>query len=768
MSKYLITRTRKGEYGLGNPITLNNLLEIGNPPDILVGDYLPLSGGNMSGNIVINHNGIGIVFGDGISNGWIRRNPNEGQIDFGSDNYFNFYDTNDQTLSFQFSAVDKTINSINGFQWNGESLDDRYAFKVHTHDFDKYDYWNLKTNNVQRTQIGSLQTLDIRGSGATVVDYANEGIVLISSQNNYANTITFNDGSGYLNLTGNGTPNLSADLKIYDHRVHGLGTTSTINGIGRLGTNGAPITSFDGFYQAGFHTADVGTNYSGGPYPSGGSSRGAVINFNSHSSGVTQIFSNREKNELWFRDSYNGWKPWVKIWDSGNLINVSQLTNDAGYITSFTNSEYSAGVGLKLTNGSVFSADFGTTVGTVAQGNDSRIINGQTSFSWGDHRELYDNYEGWYVKTNNNARLVGSKLNGIVNFVNGTGISILPSGDDIVINGYAAWKLRINGSGTATSVSNNQVVDLIAGSNISLSKNGNAVTINATAGTETDGNNYLSAVTGAGNGDITFSRLNLPNLVHDFSHTHAWGEITSKPPLDNYGSWNVKVNSASRSITSGGIVNFVSGDGIALTTSGSDIIITNTGGSGGTTGTYGQWYFKVNGVAETIASNDSVDFIAGDGIALTKTGKTVTINSTVVDSGGGTDTNNYLTNVTGSANGTMSFSRQDLSTIPFDSTHTHDDETIDVTANLILNSSHNQKTLLCDGNITITIPVGLGNSFSCNFINIDTGTDIVNIVAGTGVTLKKPHGGKLLADYTCNIMKRSGYEIYHLQGELTI
>ena len=29
--------------------------------------------------------------------------------------------------------------------------------------------------------------------------------------------------------------------------------------------------------------------------------------------------------------------------------------------------------------------DFGTTAGTVAQGNDSRIINGQTAFSWGDH-----------------------------------------------------------------------------------------------------------------------------------------------------------------------------------------------------------------------------------------------------------------------------------------------------------------------------------------------------------------------------------------------
>lgn len=34
---------------------------------------------------------------------------------------------------------------------------------------------------------------------------------------------------------------------------------------------------------------------------------------------------------------------------------------------------------------SAFNKDFGTTVGTTAQGNDSRIINGQTAFGWGNH-----------------------------------------------------------------------------------------------------------------------------------------------------------------------------------------------------------------------------------------------------------------------------------------------------------------------------------------------------------------------------------------------
>lgn len=36
-----------------------------------------------------------------------------------------------------------------------------------------------------------------------------------------------------------------------------------------------------------------------------------------------------------------------------------------------------------------FNKDFGTLLGTVAEGNDSRILNGQTAFGWGDHAGLY-------------------------------------------------------------------------------------------------------------------------------------------------------------------------------------------------------------------------------------------------------------------------------------------------------------------------------------------------------------------------------------------
>src|SRR5690606_37218245 len=44
--------------------------------------------------------------------------------------------------------------------------------------------------------------------------------------------------------------------------------------------------------------------------------------------------------------------------------------------------------GIQVNSGEV-SPVYGTSAGTVAQGNDSRINNGQTAFGWGNHTGLY-------------------------------------------------------------------------------------------------------------------------------------------------------------------------------------------------------------------------------------------------------------------------------------------------------------------------------------------------------------------------------------------
>lgn len=68
-----------------------------------------------------------------------------------------------------------------------------------------------------------------------------------------------------------------------------------------------------------------------------------------------------------------------------------------------------------------FNKNFGTTTGTVSEGNDARIINGQTAFNWGNHAGLYPTYNGagatgtWGINITGNAATANNstKWNGL-------------------------------------------------------------------------------------------------------------------------------------------------------------------------------------------------------------------------------------------------------------------------------------------------------------------------------------------------------------------
>ena len=66
--------------------------------------------------------------------------------------------------------------------------------------------------------------------------------------------------------------------------------------------------------------------------------------------------------------------PIYSAWDksSGISITESQISDFGSYETAFSKN-------------TAFNKNFGTTSGTVAEGNDSRIVNGQTAYDWGDH-----------------------------------------------------------------------------------------------------------------------------------------------------------------------------------------------------------------------------------------------------------------------------------------------------------------------------------------------------------------------------------------------
>ena len=97
--------------------------------------YLPLGGGTMTGKITTPNNAQGITIGDDVS--LCDRNiadhlvlegstATNGGITFGSGKDTNIYRGGANLLK-----TDDTMNAVGGFQWNGQSLDSRYAAASH-------------------------------------------------------------------------------------------------------------------------------------------------------------------------------------------------------------------------------------------------------------------------------------------------------------------------------------------------------------------------------------------------------------------------------------------------------------------------------------------------------------------------------------------------------------------------------------------------------------------------------------------------------------
>lgn len=101
----------------------------------------------------------------------------------------------------------------------GES-DGLYAPISHTHNYDNYGSWNLKTNSIQRTTVSSGGTLDLVAGSNVSLSYGAGGKVTISSTDTNTNT-TYSAGTG---LTLSGTT-FSVTGNTYDS----YGSAGTVN-----------------------------------------------------------------------------------------------------------------------------------------------------------------------------------------------------------------------------------------------------------------------------------------------------------------------------------------------------------------------------------------------------------------------------------------------------------------------------------------------------------------------------------------------------------
>lgn len=142
------------------------------------------------------------------------------------------------------------------------------------------------------------------------------------------------------------------------------------------------------------------------------------------------------------------------------------------------------------------------------------------------------------------------------------------------------------------------------------------------SGTEpggSDGNNYLTGVSGSGNGTVTFTRQGLSALTWNAAHTHTWAQVTSKPTglvtaVSISGSGNAVINasfsSGTLSLTKGNISGGSSWNGGTIT---NGIVASNVMRAFVSTwdGYYANWNHGGNALTLSITNTNTTDWSKG-------------------------------------------------------------------------------------------------------------------------------------------------------------
>jgi hypothetical protein len=411
-------------------------------------------------------------------------------------------------------------NGQTAYSWgNHASQGYLTSLPAHNHDssYDNYGNWNLKTDGVQREAIGSNGNLDLRAGTNVTLSYTASGIVTINSTGGGGEGTTYSAGTG-LSLAGT---TFSVDYGTIAGTA-AQGNDSRIN-------NGQTAYGWGNHASQGYLTSLPAHNHDGDyeeplTFSGGGASSvnrtGNTITISSTDTNTT--YSNMSLTELNTGTATSARSISAKTltdWGNGKYALSSHthnyedpLTFAGGGATSVdrtgntititstdtnTNTTYSAGTGLTLSS-TTFSVNYGSSAGTAAQGNDSRINNGQTAYSWGNHAS-----QGYLT-------------------------SLPAHNHDGSYDNYNGWDLLVNGTG-ADRITTGENVDFIAGSNVTLSRTGNAITINST---DTNTNTTYSAGSGLTLSSTTFSHADTSSQgsVNNSSST-----VIQDITLDTYG-----------------------------------------------------------------------------------------------------------------------------------------------------------------------------------------------------------------------------------------
>jgi hypothetical protein len=419
----------------------------------------------------IDHGAYQLPTADG-SNGQVLTTDGNGNVTFqsvsSSSNYYlsgASFNTSDGVLTLTVSgASNQTVD-----------LDGRYALSSHSHNYDNYGSWNLKTNGTQRTTVQSGGDLNLVAGSNVSLSYSAGGTVTITSTDtntdtndiDYINGASFNTGNGILSLTGVGNAGASVDL---DGRyLTSYTETDTLASVTARGASTSTNTTFNGTLTA--------------------------------NSGLQVPFATGQH------------KPMVVL---TNATNYGLFHTEAEPADEFT-FDFAGTQTYKFSQNGTFTLNGATLTST-------KVGNWDTAYGWGDHAAA------GYVTSSGNT-IIGTDSDIIT-----SGATVV---DDIymtdgVITSHSTRTLTLanlgyTGSATADDyggwrISDGSVTEVIASGDTLIVTGAGATGVSYDAGTntleisssDTNTNNYITGASfSTSNGVLTLTRQGLGDLTVD-------------------------------------------------------------------------------------------------------------------------------------------------------------------------------------------------------------------------------------------------------------
>jgi len=603
-------------------------------------------------------------------------------------------------------------------------LDGRYALSSHTHSYDNYQSWNLKTNGIQRTTVQSGGTLDLVAGSNVSLSYGAGGVVTIASTDtntdtndiDYINAASFNTSTGVITGTGVGNAGFTVDIDGRYLPLAGGTITGNLQVNGYIKSNGQQLVLNAG-ESAGYATgqtseivyinAEAGLEILSSPdnWSTGWAGRNsAYINradATSYLPGTLTVNGHGNSSQWntaygWGDHASAGYQPAGNYFTDGDTV-LNMANNDGFVYDDTTNTMY---VKLDGTNREIYHTGIFT----------DNSANWNTAYSWGNHASA--GYLTSYTDTDNYVDSVA--------FNTTTGV------------------LTLGRTGALTDLT----VDLDG-------RYQGAGTYNTIIGTDSD----ISAT-----GATVISAINMTDGVIQSHSTRTLTlanlGYTGSATADDYGGWRISDSSNTEVIGAGDTLTVVgagaanvqydtSTNTLTITSTDTNTNTTYSAGSGlslsGTTFSHadtssqssvnngGRTYIQditldtyghITGIVsatETVTNTDTITrvgtsgneasgtitLIAGGATTISQSGTSITISSTDTN----TDTNNYLTGASFStSNGILTLTRQGLGdiTVDLDGRFTDNGYADALNQHLRTSDSPSFAGMTINGNLTVT------------------------------------------------------------------